>query len=140
MINKKSILVSLTLFFTILCAAFIRISAQGTGEFTCRVHYVNDGSTIKCSKGTRIKLWGVRAPQVPPEVKDYVAQYNGGYSTRDYLREHTLGRTLECREKGSIKKHIVAQCFLNSEDIAISLLKETRATENLKQSNGHYSK
>lgn len=131
---------------TITATSIILLSLNMTcyaEEFICQVKSVHDGNTFTCNNYTKIKIWGIKAPKVPPAVKDYVAEYNNGYKSRDFLKSYILARNLSCQYKSKIHRYIIAQCFLQYKDqkldIARPLLEKGFAKELKEYSKGYYT-
>lgn len=118
---------------------FLFSCSHNQNSFNCLVVDVHDGDTFTCSDKTKIRLWGVDTPEVPPKVTKDIALQNGGYISRDYLKIKIMKKQLQCVKKGTSYKRIVAQCFLNNRDIVISLLENELALEKIKYSKGYYS-
>lgn len=89
-----------------------------------------DGDTLRCEDGTRIRLWGIQAPErYEPE---------GPASTRA-LSALITGKTLTCEPKGRSYDRIVARCTLSGEDVAGAMVRQGQAIDWPKYSGGHYA-
>lgn len=123
------------LLFISLLIIITMVNFASAEEFVCKVVSVHDGDTFTCENGNKIRIWGIDTPEIPPRVK--TAQ-KGGIEARNFLEKMILNQELECIKKGKSYKRIVAKCSLNSNDIAIPMLKNEYAVEERKYSKGFY--
>ena len=113
------------------------------GSYNCHVKSVNSGDTFTCENGIFTKIWGIKAPDIPPRVTEPIAVSNGGFTSRDYLKGYILGETLICYPKGLIESGNLSQCFKDLQvktiDIADPLLIGGHAVELKNITKGYYS-
>lgn len=124
----------------ILIVISILIMTSGCAKsenYSCTVTSVHDGDTFTCFDKTKIRVWGIDTPEVPPSARPAEP---GGYEARDYLRTVIKDRQLNCIYKGKSYNRTVARCYLNNEDIAYLLLKKGLAEEKPGYSKGYYSR
>jgi endonuclease YncB( thermonuclease family) len=121
----------------IACLLFCQsVKAEG---FTCIVNKVHDGDTFYCNQGPVVRIWGINSPEVPPVVNRFKAENNGGYKARDFVSKLVKNKKLECIPYHASYNRIVAQCFLNNEDIAPIIINSGNAKEDTEYSEGYYS-
>lgn len=73
---------------------------------------VYDGDTFTCEDRTKVRLWGVAAPEIGRKAQA------GGIEARDFMRRLIAGQPLICVAKGKSYDRVVAQCHKAGEDIA----------------------
>lgn len=88
-----------------------------------------DGDTLRCQDGTRIRLWGIDAPERHDQA--------GPASTRA-LAAIVSNRTLTCQRKGRSYERIVARCFVGRTDVAGEMVRQGQAVDWPKYSHGFY--
>ncbi len=123
----------------LLLLLYLVINIVKADTLTCNVINVHDGDTFTCYDNTKIRIWGIDTPEIPPKVSNDKAIKNNGYKAKDYLKNKIQGKSLACNIKGKSYKRIVAQCFVNKEDIAVYMLNSGYARELNKYSKGYYS-
>lgn len=79
--------------------------------FSCVVAYVNDGDTLRCQDGTRIRLHAVAARESDESCSPGhpCPAASGAAATRE-LRRLTSGRTITCEPTGRSGNRITAIC------------------------------
>lgn len=122
--------------------ALLLVAAQPVvaGELVGPVASIRDGDTFTI-RGTDIRLCGIDAPE----------RDEPGYAAAaDALRAITAGKVVRCvqvgrgtpcdgRSKPTSYDRIVAQCFVDGEDIAALLVRAGVACDWVRFSGGHYS-
>lgn len=101
----------------------------------CMVEKAYTGDTFICSDGSLMKLWGVKAPRIPPLVTKAEPK---GEEAKDVLDSYLKTKSLMCEHKDTDKTGKYYQCFLNQVDVSIKMLEEGLVTENEDQSDGYY--
>ena len=90
------------------------VMAETPDVFQCKVTKVIDGDTFECSYQTKVRLYEYDAPELRDTDKHKKA---AAYHAKADMIEKILNETLVCHKKGKSGKRIVAQCFLNNQDI-----------------------
>ena len=96
----------------------------------CTSPGVIDGDTLRCSDGTRIRLWGIDAPERSDPA--------GPGSTRALSRTIT-GQTLTCERKGKSYNRIVARCWIGRTDVASEMVRQGQVADWPRFSHGAYT-
>lgn len=97
----------------------------------CTSPGVIDGDSLRCADGTRIRLWGIQAPERYEPA--------GPASTRALARL-VAGKTLRCTPKGRSYERVVARCFIGPVDVAGAMVRQGQATDWPKYSRGFYAR
>lgn len=81
-------------------------------DFSCAVAYVNDGDTLRCQDGTRIRLHAVAARESDGSCSPgHPCPAPSAESAPAILRRLAHGRTLACRRTGRSYDRITAICW-----------------------------
>ena len=117
---------------TALLVAFAFPGTVVAQTFTGPITYVVDGDTFDFSDGTRIRVWGVQAPE----------QWTlPGKEAKAFVKGLIYGKVLDCTDKrGRSWGRYVARCFLDGEDFADILVDAGYATDWPEYSGGHYAR
>ena len=118
-----------SLFFLTYQAAFGQPVPQ---TVSCRVQYVHDGDTFRCSgyaKSTR--LYGVDAPEVPGACRQGRQCVSGDpYASKAYLERLIGNRTLECDHLDTDRYgRPVMRCWVGSTDLSCAMVSGGYAVE-----------
>ena len=97
----------------------------------CASPGVVDGDTLRCNDGTRIRLWGIQAPERHEPA--------GPASTRALARIVT-GKTLVCEAKGRSYERVVARCWIGRTDVAGEMVRQGQAVDWPRFSGGLYAR
>jgi endonuclease YncB( thermonuclease family) len=108
-------------------------AANDLGKFDGIVSWVADGDTFKLATyAQRIRIWGIDAPEM-----NIVA----GRDAQVFVERLIKGKFLTCRKKDADRYgRIVAQCFIQGQDVAKFLLQNDHAVEYCRYSRGYYGK
>jgi endonuclease YncB( thermonuclease family) len=97
-------------------------------RFSCRVAYVHDGDTFRCTDGKRVRLAAIDAPEMPG-----VCQLGRACAPGDPLRAKAAleglisGRTVECQATGTTYNRIAAWCSVGATDLSCAMLRGGQA-------------
>lgn len=95
-------------------------SAPLTGRVT-----VIDGDTVEMDNGTRIRLWGVDAPELSQTCENRHGEtVPCGLWAAHQLERHFASGVWQCQHKGEHGRRVVAHCFVNGRDINEHLARE----------------
>lgn len=78
---------------------------------------IHDGDTIRIGD-TRIRLWGIDAPELRQTCARRGSQYQCGIEARDALAKYVEGWEVVCEPRGKSWDRIVAVCKIGGVDIA----------------------
>lgn len=93
------------------------------------VAYVIDGDTLAFGR-KRVRVWGIDAPEMDTWQ---------GTQARSFLIKKLAGRKITCVDTGERSYgRIVAQCYVDGEDIAWWLVNAGHAIDWPRHSGGHY--
>lgn len=100
--------------------------------FVCVSPGVTDGDTLRCRDGTRVRIWGIQAPE----------RHESGGSAATRAMSEIVGRAdLTCQRKGTSYRRVVARCRLPSgRDVAAELVRQGHAEDWPKFSGGTYAR
>lgn len=98
--------------------------------FICARPAVYDGDTFTCADRTRVRLWGVQAP----EKRDA-----GGPAATAALAALVAGQDLACVPLGVSLDRVVARCFRLGPDVAADLVAAGAAADWPRFSGGFYA-
>lgn len=107
------------------------LSALAAAVFLCANPGVIDGDTIRCEGGTRVRVWGIQAPE----------RHEQGGSAATRAMSDIIRRTdLRCEVKGKSYERIVALCRRTTDgrDIAAEMVRQGHAEDWPRYSNGAY--
>lgn len=81
-------------------------------DFTCRVSKVNDGDTLRCADGTRVRLHAVAARESDNSCSpNHPCPTASAASATQALTNLAAGQTLSCLETGQSYNRITAICW-----------------------------
>lgn len=81
-------------------------------DFTCRVSKVNDGDTLRCADGTRVRLHAVAARESDNSCSpNHPCPTASAASATQALTTLAAGKTLSCMETGQSYNRITAICW-----------------------------
>lgn len=87
-------------------------------NFACAVAYVNDGDTLRCEDGTRVRLSGIDAPELPGHCRRGRHCAPGDpYAAKRQLEQLVSGQTIRCVADGRSYDRITAWCRVGATDI-----------------------
>lgn len=108
------------------------IATPATAQtFQCVRPGVIDGDTLICEGGTRVRLWGIQAPERHEPA--------GPASTRA-LAQIVQGKTLACQPKGKSWERTVGRCWIGSTDVSAEMVRQGQAVDWPKYSRGYYAR
>ena len=93
-----------------------------TGE-AIRVH---DGDTLTLSDGTKIRLFGIDAPELKQQCMKDRACTPCGEAARDLLRGMARGE-LQCERRDKSYDRVVARCSASGVDLALAMIEAGQA-------------
>jgi len=98
-------------------------AAQG-GVFPCIVAYVNDGDTLRCTDGTRVRLQAISARETDGSCRknNPCPSASAGAATAT-LKRTVTGRTLQCEATGTSYNRITAWCAADGDDVSCQMLR-----------------
>ena len=106
--------------------------AMAAAAFMCISPGVIDGDSLRCGDGTRVRIWGIQAPE-----RHHAA---GPASTRAMARI-VRGHDLRCHRKDQDRYgRTVARCFIGLRDIAREMVRQGHAEDWPKFSKGFYAR
>ena len=89
----------------------------------CVVAYVNDGDTLRCQDGARIRLAGIDAAELPGHCRPGRHCAPGDpYAAKRALEQLVLGRTLRCLANGRSYDRITAWCSAGKVDLSCAMV------------------
>lgn len=81
-------------------------------DFTCRVQRVNDGDTLRCADGTRVRLHAISAREVDETCSQgHPCPAASAAASTAYLRRMVQNRTLQCQTLGQSYERVTAICW-----------------------------
>ena len=96
--------------------------------FACAVLSVTDGDTLRCRDGTRVRLAGIDAPELPGHCQPGRQCTPGdAYASSRALSRLAAGRTLTCRTVGTSYDRIVAFCASGGTDLSCAQVRNGHA-------------
>ena len=100
--------------------------------FFCLAPGVIDGDTLRCRGGTRVRIWGIQAPERHEPA--------GPAATRA-MSTIIRGADLRCEPKGRSYERVVARCRRTSDgrDIAAEMVRQGHAVDWPLYSKGAYA-
>ena len=85
----------------------------------CVVAYVNDGDTLRCADGTRIRLAGIDAPELPGHCQPGRRCVAGdAIASKRALERLAVGQTLRCLPNGTSYNRVTAWCAVGQVDLS----------------------
>lgn len=102
---------------------------------------VKDGDSF-IYNGMEYRLWGIDAPELFQKCFSGGAEYSCGQKAKSHLLEILSGGELRCVDKPKARREtrIVAQCSINGQDIASSMVVQGWALDYTYFSKGYYSR
>ena len=83
-----------------------------TADFSCRVEYVNDGDTLRCTDGTRVRLHAVSARETNETCSQgHPCPTATAAASTAALRKLVQGKTLDCQTTGQSYNRVTAICW-----------------------------
>ena len=98
--------------------------------FACIVAAIIDGDTLHCQSGTRVRLWGLDAPET--------SERGGAASTASLRAIAPRGTHLVCEHKGRSYDRIVGRCTVGRVDLTCAQIARGAGVEWLRYSGGFY--
>lgn len=93
----------------------VRQTATGRGNLICPVAYINDGDTLRCRDGTRIRLHAVAARESDETCSTgHPCPAASAESATAELRRLASGRTITCEPTGQSHDRVTAICWTPS--------------------------
>ena len=81
-------------------------------DFSCRVAKVNDGDTLRCADGTRVRLHAVAARESDETCSsNHPCPTASAASATQALNRIAMGKTLSCLQTGTSYNRITAICW-----------------------------
>jgi len=81
-------------------------------DFSCRVQKVNDGDTLRCADGTRVRLHAISARETDETCSPgHPCPDATAAASTAALRRLVQGRTLECQTTGQSYERVTAICW-----------------------------
>src|SRR3954451_10920641 len=108
-----------------LLLSFLLAAAQSSygPQFSCRVAYVHDGDTFRCTDGTRIRLAAIDAPEMSGACRTGRSCAPGDpWRSKTTLEELIGGRTVVCQATGTTYNRIAAWCSVGGTDLSCAML------------------
>ncbi|MFN3627287.1 MAG: thermonuclease family protein [Parvibaculum sp.] len=82
------------------------------GRFACQVAYVNDGDTLRCKDGTRIRLHAVAAREFDETCSPgHPCPTASAAAAKAELERLVTGSTISCRRVGRSYNRVTAICW-----------------------------
>jgi endonuclease YncB( thermonuclease family) len=96
--------------------------------FLCLVASVTDGDTLRCDNGTRVRIAGIDAPEMPGHCARYRQCTPGDpYASRNSLIALTQNKTLRCNSVGKSYNRVLAHCYANGQSIGCAQVRRGQA-------------
>lgn len=96
--------------------------------FSCRVQYVTDGDTFRCSDGVRVRLSSIDTPEMPGSCRPGRACAPGDpYAAKAALQRLIGGRTVRCEPVGMTYNRVAAWCSANGVDLSCAMVRSGHA-------------
>lgn len=100
---------SATLFWQSDGGSAVMTSAR-TYDFSCDVSYVNDGDTLRCQDGTRVRLHAIAARETDGSCSPGHPCPSASASTSKAALETLAGRHINCLQIGTSYNRVTAIC------------------------------
>lgn len=98
----------------------VRAAPNPADRFTCDVAYVNDGDTLRCKDGTRVRLHAVAARETDETCSSgHPCPAASAASATAKLRRLAGNRTISCERVGQSYNRVTAICW-TSEQVEIN--------------------
>jgi micrococcal nuclease len=86
--------------------------------FLCLVASITDGDTLRCSDGTRVRIAGIDAPEMPGHCnRGRICTPGDPYAAKASLSTIAQGKSLQCQAVGKSYNRILAHCYINGQSI-----------------------
>ena len=103
-------------------------SNDAGGTFPCRVQYVTDGDTFRCTSGVRIRLSSIDTPEMPGSCQPGRACAPGDpYAAKAALARLIDGKTVRCEPVGKSYNRVAAWCSVNGIDLSCAMVRSGHA-------------
>jgi len=94
----------------------VRTPPPAADRFLCNVAYVNDGDTLRCTDGTRVRLHAVAAREADETCSPgHPCPVATAASATAELRRLTANRTISCEPVGQSYNRVTAICWTPAE-------------------------
>lgn len=91
-------------------------AATRTSRFSCSVAYVNDGDTLRCADGTRVRLHAVAARESDGSCSPgHPCPAASAASSKADLERLVIGSTITCSRTGRSYNRVTAICWTPAE-------------------------
>lgn len=98
----------------------VRAAPKSVDRFICDVAYVNDGDTLRCEDGTRVRLHAVAAREADETCSPgHPCPAASAASATAELRRLAANRTISCERVGQSYSRVTAICW-TSEQVEIN--------------------
>lgn len=88
------------------------LTRQPETDFECAVAYVNDGDTLRCKDGTRVRLHAVAAREADETCSPgHPCPAASGASATARLNQLVEGKVLRCEQTGRSFNRVTAVCW-----------------------------
>jgi len=105
-------------------------AAAAGGSFSCAVAYVNDGDTLRCQDGTRVRLSGIDAPELPGHCQRGRDCAPGDpFAAKRALESLVIGQAIRCLADGRSYNRVTAWCFAGGTDLSCAMVATGRAVK-----------
>lgn len=89
---------------------------DSTSRFSCSVAYVNDGDTLRCADGTRVRLHAVAARESDETCSPgHPCPTASAASAKTQLERLVIGSTITCSQTGRSYNRVTAICWTPAE-------------------------
>lgn len=85
-------------------------AADRTYDFSCDVAYVNDGDTLRCEDGTRVRLHAIAARESDGSCSPGHPCPSASAATSKAALERLVGRRINCIQTGTSYRRVTAIC------------------------------
>ncbi len=93
------------------------LSRPAATGFLCDVAYVNDGDTLRCKDGTRVRLHAVAAREADETCSSgHPCPAASGASATAVLNRLAAGKTLRCEQTGRSYNRVTALCWTPTDE------------------------
>lgn len=109
------------------------IATLAAAVFLCASPGVIDGDSLRCQDGTRVRVWGIQAPE---------RHHAEGPAATRAMGEIIRRTDLRCERKGKSYDRVVARCRRTSDgrDIAAEMVRQGHAVDWPRYSGGEYAR
>ena len=85
-------------------------AADRTYDFSCDVAHVNDGDTLRCDDGTRVRLHAIAARESDGSCSPGHPCPSASAATSQAALERLAGRRINCVQTGTSYRRVTAIC------------------------------